>query len=187
MTNARLGRRAAARHWECPERARLLEGVAPVTRARLARLRLPAADADDLVQEVAAVVARRLPEFEGAGRPGAFAAWVREIAARTALRHRRDAARRPAPAGDALDALPDPAPAPDEQAERADDRRALARLLARAAPEFGPAAWAAFRATTLAGRPAREVLRDLGLTPNAVRLARSRVLARLRAMAAGAK
>ena len=45
--------------------------------------------------------------------------------------------------------------------------------------------WAAFRRTAVDGRPAAEVAVELGLTPNAVHVARSRVLVRLRAEAAG--
>jgi RNA polymerase sigma-70 factor (ECF subfamily) len=47
-------------------------------------------------------------------------------------------------------------------------------------PEFTPATWQAFQSVTLEGEPASKVAGRLGLTVNAVWLAKSRVLRRLR-------
>jgi RNA polymerase sigma-70 factor (ECF subfamily) len=52
-------------------------------------------------------------------------------------------------------------------------------------PEFANRTWTAFRRVALDGAPARVVAAELGTTPNAVLIARSRVLARLREEAAG--
>src|SRR5438128_2244954 len=41
----------------------------------------PPQDLDDLIQEVLLVVVRELPTFRHSGRPGAFRAWLRSIAA----------------------------------------------------------------------------------------------------------
>jgi RNA polymerase sigma-70 factor (ECF subfamily) len=60
---------------------------------------------------------------------------------------------------------------------------AQASRLVRA--EFTEPTWRAFWATAVEGRQAAEVAGELGLTPNAVYLARSRVLARLRGELAG--
>ncbi len=46
--------------------------------------------------------------------------------------------------------------------------------------EFQPATWHAFWALVIEGRSGREVARQFGLTVNAVYIARSRVLRRLR-------
>ena len=46
--------------------------------------------------------------------------------------------------------------------------------------DFNPATWAAFWATTVEDRPANEVALELGLSVNAIYLARARVLHRLR-------
>jgi RNA polymerase sigma-70 factor (ECF subfamily) len=55
-------------------------------------------------------------------------------------------------------------------------RRALALLR----PDFRPASWDAFWQTAVLGRPDGEVAGEFGLTVNAVRVARCRVLGRLR-------
>jgi RNA polymerase sigma-70 factor (ECF subfamily) len=46
--------------------------------------------------------------------------------------------------------------------------------------KFRPATWTAFWETVVNERPAADVARDLGLTENAVYLAKGRVLRRLR-------
>jgi RNA polymerase sigma-70 factor (ECF subfamily) len=46
--------------------------------------------------------------------------------------------------------------------------------------DFEPATWRAWQAFVVEGRPAKEVAVEVGLTVNAVYLAKGRVLARLR-------
>ena len=46
--------------------------------------------------------------------------------------------------------------------------------------DFNPTSWEAFRRFALDGRPAGRVAEDLGISENAVLLAKSRVLKRLR-------
>src|SRR5206468_872600 len=59
------------------------------------------------------------------------------------------------------------------------------RLLEVAEPEFAPSTWQAFQRLAVDGRPAAEVAAELGTTVNAVLLAKSRVLRRLRQEARG--
>ena len=47
--------------------------------------------------------------------------------------------------------------------------------------EFEPVTWRACWQFVVEGRPAADVAQDLGITPNAVYLAKARVLCRLRA------
>ena len=54
-----------------------------------------------------------------------------------------------------------------------------------AEPEFAPSTWQAFQRLAVDGRPAAEVAAELGTTVNAVLLAKSRVLRRLRQEARG--
>src|SRR5262249_36496199 len=62
-----------------PSGQRLVDLCTPLIRAWLHRQHLSAADADDLVQEILAVVIRELPRFEHNHRAGAFRAWLRTI------------------------------------------------------------------------------------------------------------
>jgi RNA polymerase sigma-70 factor, ECF subfamily len=57
---------------------------------------------------------------------------------------------------------------------------ALEQLMAVVQPDFTPATWEAFRRFVVDGVPAGRVAEELGLSENAVILARSRVLKRLR-------
>lgn len=57
---------------QSPEWNRLVEIYTPLVRIWLRRYAVDGSDGDDLVQEVLAVVVRRLPEFEHNERTGAF-------------------------------------------------------------------------------------------------------------------
>jgi RNA polymerase sigma-70 factor (ECF subfamily) len=60
------------------------------------------------------------------------------------------------------------------------DRHVLHSLLESVRPEFTELTWLAFRRLALDGVPAREAAAELGTSVNAVLIAKSRVLARLR-------
>jgi RNA polymerase sigma-70 factor (ECF subfamily) len=60
------------------------------------------------------------------------------------------------------------------------DPERIARLLRQIEPEFKPETWQAFRRVTLDGVPAEQVAADLGLSVNAVYVAKARVMQRLR-------
>jgi RNA polymerase sigma-70 factor (ECF subfamily) len=94
--------------------------------------------------------------------------------------HRRKAL--PVTNGSALAQVVDPA----EEFWEADYRRHLmARALELAQREFQPTTWEAFHAVVIAGRDPDEVAAELGLSVNAVYVARSRVIRRLRQELAG--
>ena len=58
---------------------RLVDLYTPLIRGWLRRLSVRDHEADDLVQEVLAVVVRRFPDFKHNSRTGAFRAWLRSI------------------------------------------------------------------------------------------------------------
>jgi RNA polymerase sigma-70 factor (ECF subfamily) len=143
------------------------------------------ADVDDVVQEVLTTLAREIRRFEHNQRPGAFRAWLRSVTVhrlRASWQSRR--AGSPAVGGDeALDRLRN-LEDPDSPLSRAwddeHDRHVTRTLLDAIRLEFQPATWYAFEQTVREGRPAAEVAAETGLTPNAVLIAKSRVLKRLR-------
>jgi RNA polymerase sigma-70 factor (ECF subfamily) len=158
----------------------------PLLRRWLRSAALQPADRDDLTQQVLAVLVRKLPDFRHNGRTGAFRAWLRTVTLHELAEFRRRRAALPALRGlDELDALLAP---PDELARAWDaeyDRCVLAGLLDLVEPEFTASAWRIFRRVSLEGEPIRVVAAEMGLTVNAVTLARSRVLRRLRQEARG--
>lgn len=143
------------------------------------RLAVQESDAADLVQDVFAILVRQLPTFQQL--PGKrFRGWLW-----TVLHNRWCEVRRRkqlvAAAADTAQlnglASPDETTAVDEAEYRSHIVRQALQLM-RA--EFPSATWNACWEYAVVGRPAAEVAQELGITTNAVHLAKSRVLRRLR-------
>lgn len=142
-------------------------------------------DVDDLVQEVMSVLVSDLPAF-CRQRTGSFRLWLRTITINRVKNHYRARQRRAKALGQSpLGELVDPASDLSRLGDREHDRHVLRRLLELIEPEFRPATVAAFRRTVLDGVEAARVADELGVSVNAVVLAKSRVLARLREEAEG--
>lgn len=164
---------------------RLLELYMPLLGRWLRRYRLPDADAEDVAQEVLAVVVRRLPEFEHSRRTGAFRAWLRAILANCLRDYWRARKGRPVATGDAdflkaLEELEDPASGQSRAWDLEHDRYVVGRLLELLRPHFEPNTWRAFERVTQDGLAPAAVAAELGISVNAVLVAKSRVLRRLR-------
>jgi RNA polymerase sigma-70 factor (ECF subfamily) len=161
----------------------------PLLRAWMARLGVAASDVDDLVQEVFVVVFGEVAGFERR-RQGAFRAWLRKILANRMRDSFRDGKYRPTATGDSdflrrLDELVSPDSALSRMWDDEHNKHVVAKLMQLVEGDFAPATWQAFRRHALEGEPAQEVARALGLSLNAVLLAKSHVLKRLRQEAAG--
>jgi RNA polymerase sigma-70 factor (ECF subfamily) len=149
--------------------------------------RVPAKDIPDLRQDVFAVLTAELSRFVHNGRKGAFRTWLRRIATnrlRTWVRQQR---RNPhsfdAGTGDLGRDLQDDFSGASKLSDNEHDAFLLGRLLAAVSDRFRPHSLAAFRAVVLDGRKVKDVAAELGMTENAVRIAQTRVLAALRAVA----
>ena len=147
---------------------------------------LQQADIDDVVQDVLLVVLAKLPEFEPAA-PGAFRAWLRAILGyRLQTFWRRKFRGHAAGSFDTLlNGLTDPAGEMARQWDEEHDRHVVGGLLAVVQPRFHATTWQAFWRTAIQEETPAAVAAALGLTPNAVFIARSRVMQRLREEAAG--
>jgi RNA polymerase sigma-70 factor (ECF subfamily) len=169
-------RRAAA--WD-----RLVALYTPLLDAWLTAAGLQPADREDLIQRVLEILVRQLPDFHHAGRPGAFRAWLRGITVNLLREFWR---ARPGPeSGSVLDQLSDPDAGLSRLWDEQHDRHVLHALMDLVRPEFTDATWQAFRRLALDGAAARTVAAELGLSVNAVLIAKSRVVARLRQEARG--
>ena len=164
---------------------RFTELYAPLLYGWARRLGLQPNDAADLVQDVFAVLVRKLPEFRLEPRTGAFRRWLRTITLNTWRDRRKRRGDRPLPGDEAaLAELADPAGL--EPFWEGEYRQHLVnRALSLIQGAFRPATWKAFWEQVVAGRPAKEVAAELGLTPGAVYAAKLRVLDRLRQDLAG--
>jgi RNA polymerase sigma-70 factor (ECF subfamily) len=168
----RLRKQSAPEDWK-----RFTALYAPLLYHWARRIGLQAHDAADLVQEVFVVLVQKLPEFSY-DRQKSFRAWLRTVT----LNKWREQLRRHT--GDLqLTADFEGVAAADttEAYWETDFRQELAaRALRLMQADFEPSTWKACHECVVAGRPAVEVAKELGLTPGAVRVAKFRVLTRLR-------
>jgi RNA polymerase sigma-70 factor, ECF subfamily len=164
---------------------RLVDLYTPLIRGWLRRQALPNQDADDVVQEVLAVVVRKLPQFEREPRTGSFRRWLRSITVNCLRDFWRAGRHRPRATGDSdflqvLQQLEDPNSALSRQWDVDHDRHVANRLLEMIRPDFEAKTWQAFRRVALDGAPPDQAAAELGISVNAVFIAKSRVLGRLR-------
>src|SRR5262245_20284723 len=144
------------------------------------------ADADDVLQEVFRAAAGNLGNFHR-DRPGdSFRGWLRGVTRNQVLMHFRRAGRQPQAHGGTAaflklqDVADDTAtePADADPAVELDGLRRRALELVRG--EFEGRTWQAFWRTAIEGRSPVDVAADLGVTAAAVRMAKSRILRRLK-------
>jgi RNA polymerase sigma-70 factor, ECF subfamily len=151
---------------------------------------LPESDRDDLTQEILVSVAKSLPSFQHPGRPGAFRSWLRAIAANRLSDYWRSREPRAPLSGSSevaqlLNELADPESALNRLWEEEHDRYVLRCLFDLVAQEFEQNTFQAFRRLALDDATGAEVAAELGMSVGAVYVAKSRVLQRIRAEAAG--
>lgn len=162
---------------------RLVALYAPLVWSWCRKMHLPAQDLADVMQEVFKAVAVHHQGFHKDQPGDTFRGWLRTITRNKVRDHFRRLQREPHGAGgtDALyrwSQLPEPAF--DEEAEEAHDQNLFHRALALIQSEFEERSWRAFWGVVVDGRSPQEVGERLGMSPGAVRVAKCRVLHRLR-------
>lgn len=184
---------------------RLVSLYAPLVAHWCRRSRLPDEDLADVFQEVFQAVASHIAAFRNDRARDTFRGWLRTITLNKINDHFRKQRQEPRGVGgsEALERmaqLPDPARADqpssgtssasaagssaaeeDASAEAVIERQLFQRGLELIRSEFEPRTWQAFWRTAVDGRSAPEVAAELSMSPGAVRVAKSRVLRRLRA------
>ena len=155
---------------------RFVQLYSPLILAWIRRVGVVDSDAPDLLQEVFLTLAAKLPVFEY-DPSRSFGAWLRTVTVNKcrnfAARHRQ------------LDSLPsEQLPGDEDGAELFELQEYRSYVAQRALllmkNEFQTTTWQACWETVVSERPAAEVADALGITVNAVYLARGRVLRRLR-------
>ena len=144
------------------------------------------ADAEDVVQEVLRVAVSRLDQFRREREGDSFRAWLRGITRTLLLEHFRRAGRQPQASGgsDALVQLhevADAAPTVSGEEDPPSELQALRlRALELVRGQVEERTWRAFWLTAIEGHASAEVAASLGVSPTTVRMAKSRVLHRLK-------
>lgn len=164
---------------------RMVEVYSPLIHAWLRRYTLRDQDIEDLAQEVLSIVVRKLPEFERRPQVGSFRRWLRSIAVNCLRDFWRAQRYRPRTTGEhgfgeVLDQLEDSQSALSKLWDKEHDEHVTRHLLEKIRPRFEERTWLAFEQVALQGMPPDDVARDLGMSVNAVFIAKSRVLHQLR-------
>jgi len=155
----------------------------PLVFAHCLRHGLQEADAADVAQEVMRVAARAMPDFQYDSERGKFRGWLlqttRHRLYKFFARHRREAQ----PASETtLESFVESEPGADAEAHWEQDyrQRLFDWAVDKARPEFQSTTWEAFWLTAVDEVSVKETAVRLGISPGAVYIARSRVIARLR-------
>jgi RNA polymerase sigma-70 factor (ECF subfamily) len=165
---------------------RLVNLYAPLVMHWCKRKGIQNQDTADIFQEVFKTVVINVGRFHNDRKGDTFRGWLRRITENKLHDHfRRRGHEAQATGGSSAQErwaqLPEPEPAEvdrtgDDEAEQA----LFARALSLIRGEIEERTWAAFWRTAVEGRAAKDVAADLAMTPGAVRVAKSRVLHRLR-------
>lgn len=169
---------------DCSAWRRLASLYAPLVYSWARRAGLQAEDAADVVQEVFRAVLKHIANYESGSHGGSFRGWLWTITRNKIKDHWRSQQRQPQAVGGAdaherLLQLPVPEDLMDEEPAGADGG-VLQRGLELIRGRFEDRTWQAFWQVTAEGREPADVAAALGMSVNAVYVARSRVLARLR-------
>ena len=162
---------------------RLVSLYAPLLYHWCRRWKLQEEDLADVFQEVFKTLILHIGEFRRERQGDTFRGWLRTITRNKVLDHFRKHAREVEGGSEAawrfrqLAAREDPAPDPEEAAELT---RLFHRGLELIRPEFEERTWKAFWRTAVDGRSPQVAASELSMTAGAVRVAKSRVLQRLR-------
>jgi RNA polymerase sigma-70 factor (ECF subfamily) len=167
---------------------RLVDLYAPLVAYWCRRWGLRDEDRADVLQDVFQAVAAHVGDFQKQKDGDTFRGWLRTITLNKVRDHFRKRGHEPSAAGGTevlawFGQVPSPQPGAGSDASRADDPAdcvLLHHALERIRCEFENRTWQAFWQTSVEGKAPKDVALDFGMSPGAVRVAKSRVLKRLR-------
>lgn len=159
----------------------------PVVYRLLRQHGLQDADARDVMQELLLAVSRSIDRWNPSKECGSFRGWLRRVARNLVINWLKQPGRRVAAIGGTdLQSMLIMLPAADAPSTIEFDREFRRALFHQAGErvrgEVHWATWNAFWETAIVGMSPAEAAAKLGLTVGAVRVAKCRVLARLRAV-----
>jgi RNA polymerase sigma-70 factor (ECF subfamily) len=166
---------------------RLVTLYAPLVFHWCRQWRLPEEDASDIFQEVFQSVAAHIGAFRKDQRRDTFRGWLRTITRNKVYDHFRRQGDEPRAAGGStaqfrLSQVAQPPLREEEcrEVEESLERSLFQRGLELIRGEFAQRTWQAFWRTAVDGLTPKDVGEELSMTSGAVRVAKSRVLQRLR-------
>lgn len=164
---------------------RLVELYAPLVIHWCRRLNVPEQDLGDIFQDVFQSLAKNINQFRK-DRPGdTFRGWMRIITRNKVYDHFRKTGRQPGAIGGTeaskqLSQFPDAELDDDQSDDDTAHNDLFLRSLELIRQDFAKQTWDAFWQVVVDGKTPKEVGEDLSMRPGTVRVAKSRVLHRLR-------
>jgi RNA polymerase sigma-70 factor (ECF subfamily) len=142
-------------------------------------------DVADIFQQVFQAVVAHVRSFRKDRSTDTFRGWLRRITQNKLRDHFRKLRQETRGSGgssaqERLAQLPEPALLEDDPATDDGEASLFARALEMIRSEFEERTWTAFWRTAVEGQATGDVAADLSMSPGAVRVAKSRVLQRLR-------
>jgi RNA polymerase sigma-70 factor (ECF subfamily) len=170
---------------------RLTSLYAPLVYHWCRGMHLAEQDMPDVFQQVFQAVAAHIQAFHKDQPGDRFRHWLRAITRNKVRDHFRRKARQPQAAGGtdaqiyfaqlaAPDADPEEADGSDAHDEEGEVRQLLRAALEQIRAQVHPQTWQAFWKVVVEGKSPEEVAQELAMRPGSVRVAKSRVLSRLR-------
>lgn len=160
----------------------------PVIYRVLRRTGLQDADARDVLQDLFLTVNRNIDRWQHGAEHGSFRGWLRRVTRNLVVSWVRRQRRQATTSALDLDALLESPPAidgPETDEFDQEVRRALFQLASeQVRGEVRPQAWQAFWEVAVSGTSVAESASRLGMTIGAVRVAKCRILARIRVVVA---
>ena len=148
---------------------------------RIARSRgLQNADANDLAQDVFVRIAKSVQGWDPNPDKGSFGAWIGTIARNLTIDFLRRKSRQPMSANDPILLSVPQRCAESDFYDAEYEKQLFAWAAEKIKPSFQTLTWQAFWRTAVEQRPVAEVAESLQLSPGAIYMARSRVIAKLR-------
>ena len=158
----------------------------PLVYRWLRRWDLPEHEAADVFQDVFGALAKHVGGFRKTSKSDTFRGWLHRITDNKVRDHLRKLGREPGGEGGTeaqmrLASLPEVLPPDgDDSIAEHEDVRLLRAAVDLIRGEFEERTWQAFWLTAVEGRTPVEAASELGMSAGAVRVAKSRVLKRLR-------
>ena len=147
---------------------------------------LQPADANDITQEVMTRVAKSIRLFDPDSSKGSFRGWLSRITRNLVIEFMRNRNRLPKTSDDtAVYRIIQSKPDPGSESQMFDieyERQLFAWAAEKVEMKFEPKTWQAFWQTAVKNKPVDEVASQLKISRGAIYVARSRVIAALKAL-----
>ena len=168
---------------------RLVELYSPLIHYWCSSLDVPRQDMPDVFQEVFCAVAKSIDKYNPHQTGATFRGWLRVVTRNKVIDQFRKSSRSPKPFGGTeakhrLEQVAESWPTESDSSLNSNERSAYRDLFRRALenirPSFKPQTWQAFWRVAVEGMATDIVAQELDMKPGTVRVAKSRVLQRLR-------